>query len=178
MRRWRGLERGVRWQKEDPEIYGIVKINLHLPRWLNHAIGYECSHLQPFSIFREGDWFDGVNEGVGESDAIALIFESIPEYMDGVLFIFDRQLKTWTVYAAEAQQISAWLELCKWPLKPDGEINEPLDMHITAEKLDTLLKTLNIKDKKLLFRKLKNRLAYKQRLSIFLNARGTAMSNV
>jgi len=168
MRRWRGLERGDRWRKEAPEKYGIEKTNLRLPGWLNHAIGYENPDFQPFSIFREGDWFDGVDEGIGESDAIALIFESIPSHKDGGLLIFDHALKKWVVYASEARQVSAWLELYKGSKKSGSKINEPEDMHLTAEKIEIKLQNMDNNDKKILLEKLKNRIAYKQRLSIFL----------
>jgi len=171
MKRWRGLERGGAWRKESPEIYGIEKSTLKLPKWTNKAVGINHDENQPFAIFREGDWFDGVNEGVGEMDAITYILNLIPESMDSALLIYDKAGERWVVYYSEATQICAWIELYKWPQKPEIKFDkEPIN---NLDALENTLKSLSRNEKVELLGMLKDRLAYKQRLAMFLmNASG------
>lgn len=163
--RYKGYERGQRWCYESPDKYGIKKLNILLPHWLDNAVGYYLN-LSFFAIFKEGDWFDGRKNGDGWAgvEFTANLFDSlrIPN-KQSILFV--RQEEGWEVHYSDANQICAWMELHA-PSKEyqdDDIMSQPHKLKYEPVISEALLNNVQ--------KELNNYLALRKRLIIWINAK-------
>lgn len=113
--RFRGLVRGPRWRDEPPDRLGISRLHVPALLFADIAMGYPLGFPQ-FAIYRDGDWFDGANEGWADKDMVRTVFAMLPIRRDCELLLVKHPDGRWGMLAEQEDRIGAWLELsCRWP---------------------------------------------------------------
>lgn len=164
--RFVGFRRGPMWTAQQPEKYGIEKGSLILPLWAFEGFFYLYAtypyNSKYFALFKEGDWFDGRENGEGKaaSGTAELLNEIVaPNPDDAVLLLRLENNQGWQTYYGNHKHIEAWMELHAVTVK-----HETSDKHLDIAQPERL----QLDDNKI-NRSLRAVVAQKNRLIMWLN---------
>jgi len=106
--------RGPKWRYVLPDKYGLWPIDVAFPECTPMAFGY-TGGKRYFSVFIEGDFFDGVVNGWAHKDTVRLFWDTFGIYdSKGVVFLRERG-EPWRAWHGLAIASSVWVELMSWP---------------------------------------------------------------
>lgn len=163
--RFKGQKRGALWEPEPPETYGIEKGQLILPLWAFEGFFYYFA-VYPFNstffaLYKEGDWFDGRENGQGKAaSGMAELINEIeaPDPNHAVMLWKREDGRGWQTYIADKENIEAWMEL-----------HAPTDKHDTSDKMTSIIKPENLEiDEEAADRSMRGIVAQRNRLRIWI----------
>ena len=171
--RFQGMKRGVLWEPEPPEKYGIEKGQFVLPLWAFEGFFYYFAiypfNSRFFALYKEGDWFDGRENGHGiAASGMAELINEIeaPDPNHAVMLWKLEDGTGWQTYIADKERIEAWMEL-----------HTPMVKHDTSDKMTSIIKPENLKiDEEAADRSMRGIVAQRNRLRIWLENKALSSS--
>lgn len=95
---------------EYPESYGIYYAGIKIPSWLPDAL--DCNtNDEFFALYAEGDWYDGIADGMADSQLIQLLFHKVGSIRKSECLLFRQKNNSWGGYIGDGIRISSWMEL-------------------------------------------------------------------